>query len=103
MQLLLVIGLFLGVPALIMAPYLVAASRFYRIVGNQGWKQPEISHPTGWIGSTMRDRVRVWSKAELGDFGPEAAAALQSMRRRQVVGFIAVIGYWVFLAAWTSR
>lgn len=103
MDVVLVIALYLGVPALMVSPYLIAASRFYRIVGNHGWKQPEISHPTGWIGSTMRDRLRVWSKAELGDFGPEAAAALHRMRRRQVMGFIAVIGYWVFLTAWTAR
>lgn len=82
-----VVGLVL--PGLMMVPYLREARRFYGIVAQHGWQPPGLSaNPARWWGPTIRNRQAVWSKAELGDYGPEAAKSVVSMRRKQVVGFV---------------
>ncbi len=47
------------------------------------------------MGPTLRDRQRLWSKAELGDYGPEAEQLLHHMRRLQVLGIILAGLSWV--------
>jgi hypothetical protein len=96
-DLILVVLVGLVLPALMMVPYLREARRFYGIVAQHGWQPPALSaNPARWFGPTMRNRQAVWSKAELGDYGPEAEQSLASMRRKQVVGLVFAAMTWGF-------
>jgi hypothetical protein len=88
-DLILLLLLTLVIPLLMFVPYLRATRRFYRLVGERGWRSGvDPAWPLKGFDTYIRDRQKVWSKAELGDFGEDAAAALQSMRRRQVFGIL---------------